>query len=93
MLILRDFDWNEFFERLGGPEGLNLRTENGRERWNCSNKSDYPHSRKILADMGVEESRMDAFLEHFKKHGGYCDCEVMLNVMFAMQPHDELYSK
>jgi hypothetical protein len=65
-----NFASDEFFERLGGPEGLNPRTVDGRERWDCFNKSDYPHARKILADMGVAESQTKEFTEHFKKHVG-----------------------
>jgi hypothetical protein len=43
----------------------------------CDAKT-HQHAKKILADMGnvnIEES-----IDFFEEHGGYCDCEILLNV-------------
>ena len=68
--------WEQFFERLEGPEGCNF-TEDKKENieWKC--KNDHAFTRKILTKMGnidVENS-----LLYFSNHGGHCDCEILFN--------------
>jgi hypothetical protein len=79
MLILRDFDWSEFFERLGGPEGLKP-ANRGRTR-----------ALGLQQQIRLPARAQDTCRHGFKQHNGHCDCEVMLNVMFAMQSHDAMH--
>lgn len=66
--------WEEFMEKLAGPDGCNLDPE--KDTWECHH--DFRFAKKILSSMpeiDVEES-----LLFFKRHGGYCDCEIGFNV-------------
>jgi Protein of unknown function (DUF2695) len=70
--------WEEFLERLEGPEGCNFReAAPGKTVWNCAGGDDKSLATAILTDMGasIEES-----LAYFEAHGGYCDCEILFNV-------------
>ena len=70
--------WEEFCERLEGPEGCNFRRKrDGNTTWRCAGGTDKRHARRILTSMGmdVEES-----LDYFEANGGYCDCEILFNV-------------
>lgn len=72
--------WNEFLARLWGPEGCDFReTTDGKLTWNCS-----AHTRDraaaILRDMGANDHDLLATLDYFDANGGYCDCEIVLNV-------------
>jgi Protein of unknown function (DUF2695) len=71
--------WDEFIERLEGPEGCNFHeNSNGEMVWSCTSDIDNPHARHILERMGgfdIEQS-----CEYFEHHGGYCDCEILFNV-------------
>jgi hypothetical protein len=67
--------WDEFLNRLYGPDGCNFKTT-----WTCSGTTEKPLSRRILADMGLSAAAIEATLAYFEEHGGYCDCEVILNV-------------
>lgn len=75
--------WKEFCARLDGPEGCNFKKVKKTEKtplgmsWTCNAQLDRPFATKILKDMGAD---VDASLEHFSNHGGYCDCEILLNV-------------
>jgi hypothetical protein len=66
--------WEEFLDRLEGPDGCAV-TQLG---WICFN--DHRFSRRILAGMGLHEPAILASLAYFRDHGGYCDCEVLMNV-------------
>jgi len=71
--------WSEFFCRLTGPEGCNFRTypkARGGETWNCDHT--LAKSAVILASM--EDVDVERTLDFFQEYGGYCDCEVVLNV-------------
>jgi hypothetical protein len=81
-------NWREFFDRLEGPEGCDF-SEDG-SRWTCSGKGDFPLTRKLLADMGLPEDRIEECIAHFEKHGGYCDCEVVFNVRDAYEREGRL---
>jgi hypothetical protein len=72
--------WREFVARLYGPEGCDFReSPAGSLVWNCS-----AHTRDgaaaILRDMGATDQDLLATLDHFDTNGGYCDCEILLNV-------------
>ena len=74
--------WDEFVERLEGPEGCDFTPAAsglGHE-WTCSRDADRPLSRKILRAMGLSEDAIAASFAYFDTRGGYCDCEVIYNV-------------
>ena len=56
--------WNEFCDQLEKLLG----------RWGCSGDG---LSRRLLIEMGCN---VEASLAFFRDNGGYCDCEVLLNV-------------
>lgn len=68
--------WSEFLERLAGPRGLDVRGGG----WHCAGGEDKSHSRRILLAMGLTPPAVAANLAFFERHGGYCDCEVWMNV-------------
>lgn len=68
--------WGEFLDRLTGPLGLDVRAGG----WNCAGGEDKRHSRRLLVAMGLPPAAVDANLAFFERHGGYCDCEVWMNV-------------
>jgi Protein of unknown function (DUF2695) len=67
--------WEEFLDRLYGPEGCNFKTT-----WTCFGGTDKRFSREILTRMGLSDRAIAVSLAYFEDHGGYCDCEVVLNV-------------
>ena len=77
--------WQEFHDRLEGPEGCNFHEVNGKVQWDCIAEKERPHSRRILAAMGVD---VEQSLAYFDQHGGYCDCEVLFNVAASVQRHE-----
>lgn len=68
--------WEEFLDRLTGPQGLGVRAGG----WHCAGGEDKTHSRRILLEMGQSPAAVEANLAFFERHGGYCDCEVWMNV-------------
>ncbi len=68
--------WDEFLDRLTGPLGLNVRDSG----WHCAGGEDKRHSRRVLLAMGLSPAAVAANLAFFERHGGYCDCEVWMNV-------------
>lgn len=69
--------WNEFLERLNGTEGVNCRDGEKGVEWDCSSKSDRPFATAILSSIGGID--IPASFEYFNDHGGFCDCEILLN--------------
>lgn len=71
--------WQEFVERLEGPEGCNFREDDeGKTIWNCSSETDKPLATAILRKM--PDVDLEASLMYFHQHGGHCDCEILFNV-------------
>lgn len=68
--------WDEFIERLSGPEGCDFTDTT----CVCAGGTDKRLSRRILARMGLSERAIAISLAYFEDHGGFCDCEVVLNV-------------
>jgi len=66
--------WEEFLERLAGPEACNFQTDS----WTCF--GDLRFSTRILREIGLDEPSIDATTVYFKGRGGYCDCEVIIHV-------------
>jgi hypothetical protein len=70
-------DWREFFDRLNDHF-----VEDGR----CSAEMDRTFSRKILTSMGVSAHQIEECMALFEEHGGYCDCEVVMNAQEHICP-------
>ena len=69
--------WREFCRRLGGPEGCNFqKSAAGKLTWKCDSKG-LPIATGILNKMCFD---IESSLAYFRKHGGFCDCEVLFNV-------------
>lgn len=78
-MTLDDERYGEFLERLSGPEGINLRDENG-IKWACAHGSDTTHTQEILLAMGLSDEEIASSLAYFAARGGFCDCEIVLHV-------------
>jgi hypothetical protein len=68
---------SKFADALG--EALNLREEDGECTWDCDH--DHAATVRILGDMGLAYEQIEAAVEELADLGGYCDCEVMFNVI------------
>ena len=66
--------WEEFLDRLCGPAYCNWKEES----WTCH--GDLRFTRALLVEMGLSTPAINVSLQYFQDHGGYCDCEVVLNV-------------
>jgi hypothetical protein len=58
---------------------LDLREEDGEMTWDCGH--DHAATVRILGDMGLSYEQIEAATEELNSLGGYCDCEVMMNVI------------
>lgn len=67
--------WDEFCERLGGPEGCDFQ-EKG---WKCKGGTDKTFATAILKKY-YPDVDVPATLAYFEDNGGYCDCEILFNV-------------
>jgi hypothetical protein len=77
--------WEEFLDRLGGPEGCDVRTDGHEDfKWRCGGGMDKTFAKAILERMNENGSdqQIDVALslEFFELRGGHCDCEILLNV-------------
>lgn len=74
--------WKEFVILLEGPEGCNfIQTDPNDPKsitWTCDNSTNKPLARAILQKMGNID--IEKTMKYFEEHGGYCDCEILLNV-------------
>jgi hypothetical protein len=63
--------WNEFTEALGQIvfPGENI--------LNCNH--DHRHAKQVMSEMGGVD--IPASIEYFEEHGGFCDCEILFNVL------------
>ena len=77
-------EWPEFIERLVGSDGCNFRLTDPNDRtsatWNFDCTDAFPVSRRILGEMGLTPSEIENSTAYFRQHGGFCDCEVFLNL-------------
>jgi len=70
--------WHEFYERLSGPEGCNMKVHPTKGlTFKCKGGEDRSMATKILRDMGAD---VEASLDYFSDNGGFCDCEIIFNV-------------
>jgi hypothetical protein len=78
-------NWHDFLDRLEGPDGCNFhnRTPGNPDTltWTCdSGDTSCPIARRLLADMGFTDAAIDCSIMFFHSEGGFCDCEIVLNV-------------
>lgn len=69
----------EFFSRLEGNEGCDFKEDEGKVIWKCKGGNDKSKAKEILKKMGISEKVMTEFLSLCESHGGYCDCEILIN--------------
>lgn len=81
-------DYEEFFDRLYGPEGCNFRGKEENLTWTCDGKG-FLLSRTILKKMNVNSKDTEEFLKECKCCGAYCDCEIIWNAMDHFLPEDD----
>ena len=71
-------EWNTFVEKLEKEVfGDNTEPEEMLKDFKCD--SDFAFTRKILAEIG--NININATIEEFQSLGGYCDCEILWNVV------------
>jgi hypothetical protein len=74
-LIVGHPQWNEFVGRLGQALNPQLNDDGQIVSWSC--ETDLRRTEAIVGEMGFD---VEATLTYLTEHGGYCDCEVLLNV-------------
>ena len=76
--------WDEFIDRLEGPEGcdFHLKVPGDQESctWTCDATAGFPLATRILVEMGLTPDEIEESLSYFREQGGFCDCEILLNV-------------
>lgn len=70
--------WSKFTKQLGGPQGCHFREQRGEFLFNCDGSHERPKATAILK--GFAGINVEASLQYFEEHGGYCDCEILFNV-------------
>ena len=61
--------------------GLDLQQNDGQDTWKCLHNYEFVHARRALDQLGLSTETTEQLLRFFQKNGGYCDCEIMLNVV------------
>lgn len=69
--------WDEFINRLSGPTFCNFRGKGDDFKFTCDGSSQRPLARRLLTSMGFSSVEIEQSLG---AHGGFCDCEIVLNV-------------
>lgn len=75
--------WDEFFERLEGPEGCDFNDRTGKITWTCGGGVDQTLAKKVLAAMGFTAEEIEHSCLYFSSAGGHCDCEIIFNLKDA----------
>lgn len=47
----------------------------------CDHSYPLVHARRILDQLGLGLDKTNEVLSFFAEHGGYCDCEIIMNVI------------
>lgn len=68
--------WEEFIGKLEGEGRCNFQ-DSPKLSWQC--KNDHSFSVKLLEEMGNID--VASSLEYFCNNGGFCDCEIIFNVV------------
>lgn len=46
-------------------------------------KHNHYHAKRTLRGLGLKVSEVNTLLEFFRENGGYCDCEILLNIIYS----------
>lgn len=85
MMTPFDPKWDDFLDRMEGPEGCNFQ-ESGKDfTFTCDNTPNRPIARRILARMGLSPAQIEQSLGYFSAYGGMCDCEIVFNVQNSFE--------
>jgi hypothetical protein len=71
--------WTEFRDRLENACAFQLAVP-GETTWACDCSEVMPLTRHILDEMGLTGDEVEESIEYLRANGGFCDCEVLLNV-------------
>ncbi len=75
--------WDEFLERLEGPEGCNFQQKDPDDAttttWQCAGGTSKEYATAILKT--IPDIDIDTSLAFFEDNGGHCDCEILFNVV------------
>ena len=75
-----------YLRTLEGPQGCNFhKGYKGQTVLKCAGGTSTKISRKILMKLNVAPSDTVRLLSFAKKHGGHCDCEILLNATKALK--------
>lgn len=75
--------WNAFIERLWTALAFEYDADGEPVDWECQN--DRRHTVDALRDLGLTFHGVKASLALFRKHGGFCDCEVLMNAVHFLE--------
>lgn len=53
-------------------------------KYECDNT--LKSSKQTLMDLGYSDTEIEDIVEWIEEHGGYCDCEVLINVVSRISP-------
>lgn len=76
--------WREFLRRMEGRDGVNVQGDpNDLDSisWTCNHT--HAAVRRVMTSMGFTESQVEEAVFCFEEEGGFCDCEVLINVTHA----------
>ena len=73
--------WDEFVQRMEGPEGCNFRMEKDQLLWKCPGGA----AKAILKSMGFGRKAVLESLTYSEEYGGFCDCEIVFNVAWRFE--------
>jgi len=75
-------DWDNFCALLEGKEGCNFRYvgKNKKIVWSCKGGEDKTYAKKILKKYFPDIDIKKTF-KYFEKRGGFCDCEILFNIV------------
>lgn len=76
----------QYLKLLEGPQGCNFhKGHKGQTIWKCAGGNSTKLSRKILTKLDVAPSDTVRLLSFARKHGGFCDCEILFNAEKALK--------
>ncbi|WP_037411545.1 DUF2695 domain-containing protein [Candidatus Solirubrobacter pratensis] len=68
----------EFLDRLSGREGIDLVDDGRAGTWSCDATT--TKAQAIMRAMGLRGDAIASSLAYFSARGGFCDCEIVLEV-------------
>jgi hypothetical protein len=77
ILTLKHALWDEFANRLYGPEGCDVKGEGADMNWKCDGT--FCNAISILTALAADID-IPATLAYLRENGAYCDCEILLNI-------------